>query len=158
MSLRVKISNFLDFFYPVFKRFMPLETFRYAACGGLNTLLGLMIYYISFYYLFEEKVVHFFVISFKPHNASLFLSGIVSFSVGFLLSKYVVFTISNLKGRIQLFRYFILFSFNIILNYFMLKMLVDFLGLEAFLSQLITTAVVIAISFFSQKHFTFKVK
>lgn len=156
--MKNKIASFLDFFYPIFKRFMPLETYRYVACGGFNTLFGLFVYYISFYYLFDGQIVQLGFVAFKPHNASLFSSGIVSFSVGFLLNKYVVFTGSNLKGRIQLFRYFLTFSFNIILNYFMLKLLVDYIGLEAFVSQLMTTVIVVLISYTSQKYFTFKVK
>ena len=135
---------------------MPPETFRYAACGGINTLLGLLVYYLSFYELFDEHVVYLGFMALKPHNAALFLSGFVSFSVGFILNKYVVFTGSNLKGRIQLFRYFLSFFFNIVLNYFSLKVLVEFLGFEAFLSQIFTTALVITVSYFSQKHFTFR--
>lgn len=137
---------------------MPVQTFRYAACGGANTVLGLLIYYIGYQHLFVRQNVDLGFFAFKPHIAALFLSCFVSFVVGFLLNKYVVFTGSNLKGRIQLFRYFLSFSFNLVLNYLMLKLLVEILTWDALLSQLLTTALVITVSYLSQKHFSFKVK
>lgn len=137
---------------------MPVQTFRYAACGGANTVLGLAIYYTSYQFLFDRKIFDLGFMAFKPHIAALFSSSVVTFCVGFLLNKYVVFTGSNLKGRIQLFRYFLSFAFNLVLNYLMLKLLVDLLKWDALLSQLITTTLVITASYLSQKHYSFKIK
>jgi putative flippase GtrA len=137
---------------------MPIETYRYATCGGINTLSGLLVWYICYHIVFSRMVVNLVYFSFEPYTLALFVSSTYSFSLGFLLNKYVVFTSSNLKGRIQLFRYFLSFAFNLLLNYFLLKLLVEKFVLDAFLSQLLTTIVVIAVSYFSQKHFTFKIK
>lgn len=137
---------------------MPLQTFRYAACGGANTLLGLVIYYFSLYHLFEKENADFGFMVFKPHNAALWVSTFVTLFVGFLLNKYVVFTKSNLQGRVQLFRYVLAFGFNLILNYFLLKLLVEFWHWEPFLSQVITTVIIIAISYLVQHNFSFGVK
>lgn len=137
---------------------MPIQTFRYAVCGSANTVLGLAVYFVAYQYIFAQKNFDFGFFAFKPHIAALFLSFCVTFIVGFLLNKYVVFVTSNLKGRIQLFRYFLSFAVNLTVNYLMLKLLVDMLKWNALLSQFLTTAVIIAISYLSQKHFTFKVK
>ena len=152
------ILRFIDFFYPIFKRLMPLDTYRYAACGGMNTVLALMVYFVSYHYIFDKTIVELGFFAFKPHMAALFVSGVGSFFVGFVLNKFIVFTASNLRGRVQFFRYLLSFLFNITLNYFMLKLLVEYLGQDVFLSQLFTTCIVIAISYLTQKHFTFKVK
>ena len=152
------LRNFIDISYPPFRKLMPLQTFRYAACGGTNTLLGLTVYFIAFHYLFSKENADFGLIVLKPHNAALFFAGICTFITGFLLNKFVVFTSSNLRGHIQLFRYFLSFFINLIINYFLLKLFVEILHLEPFLSQVITTAIIITISFFTQKHFTFKIK
>jgi len=136
---------------------MPLLTFRYAVCGAVNTLLGLAVYYVSFYFLFDQMNVNLGFMVFKAHMAALFLSGTLSFCFGFVINKFVVFVESNLRGRVQLFRYFLSFAFNLTLNYFMLKWLVESLQWDAFLSQLLTTFVVIMASFITQKYFTFKV-
>jgi len=155
--VRIVVTRFVDWFYPPFRRLMPLLTFRYAVCGAVNTLLGLAVYYFSFYFLFAQMNVNLGFMVFKAHMAALFLSGCFSFCFGFIINKFVVFVESNLRGRVQLFRYFLSFAFNLTLNYFMLKWLVESLQWDAFLSQLLTTFVVIMASFITQKYFTFKV-
>ena len=136
---------------------MPEQTFRYAVCGGTNTLAGLLIYYIGFHYIFEKENFDAGIVVFKPHNASLFLAGFCSFSFGFILNKYLVFFDSYLRGRIQLFRYFLSFVINLFINYFILNILVEYLHMEEFLSQVIATVIVIIVSYITQKHFTFRV-
>ena len=153
-----KIIAFIDFFYPPFCKLMPEQTFRYAVCGGANTVLGLLIYFISYQYIFEKENFDFGFFAFKPHIAALFVSFCINFVVGFVLMKFVVFVDSNLKGRIQIFRYFVAFSFNLFLNYLLLKLFVELLHMNALLSQFITTCIVVAISYLSQKHFSFKIK
>lgn len=137
---------------------MPEQTFRYAACGGANTLLGLVLFKLMLVYWFKGENVELGFYTLKPHNAALFISFCINFAIGFLLMKYVVFVDSNLKGRIQLFRYGLAFVFNLTLNYFLLKIFVEVLGWKAFLSQCITTAIIITISYLSQKHFSFRTK
>lgn len=152
------ISGFIDFFYPPFRRFMPMDTFRYAACGGMNTVLGLIVFFVSYHYIFDKSLVDLGFYVFTPYTSALLVSGFISFIVGFLLNKFIVFTGSNLRGRIQLFRYLFAFLFNITLNWGLLKLFVVYLGQDAFISQICITCVVITISYFSQKHFTFKIK
>lgn len=152
------IHSILDVFYPPFRKFMPLQTFRYAACGGINTILGLTVYFIGYRFVFEKQVFDFGFFAFKPHVAALFLSFIVSFSVGFLLNKFVVFTSSNLRGRIQLMRYGITFVINLVINYLLLKLFVEVFLWKAMVSQIITTVIIVTISYLSQKHFSFSSK
>jgi putative flippase GtrA len=153
---RQTITGIIDFFYPPFRRIMPLQTFRYAACGGGNTLLGLTVYFITYKYILKEQNLDLGFYAFRPHIAALFASFCINFVVGFLLMKFVVFTQSNLRGRIQLFRYFISFFINLVLNYGLLKLFVDVLHWDAIASQLLTTCIVVTISYLSQKHFSFK--
>ncbi len=152
------LLSFIDFFYPLFKKFMPLQTFRYASFGSANALLGLFIYFIGYKYIFAESIFDIGFFAFEPHSAALFISSFISFVVGFTLNKFLVFDESYLKGRIQLFRYFLSFSFNLIINYFLLKLFVEAWNWDAILSQVLTALVVIAISYFTQRHFTFKMK
>lgn len=156
--IKNKIISFIDFFYPPFKKLMPEQTFRYIACGGFNTVLGLAFYFVCYKYILKEQNFDIGFYAFKPHNAALFASFILNFIVGFTVMKFVVFVDSNLKGRIQLFRYFLSFVFNLTLNYCLLKLLVEVLQWDAILSQFITTCIIVLISYLSQKHFTFKIK
>ena len=156
--MTLRIIQLIDLFYPPFRRLMPVQTFRYAACGGANTIFGLAVYFISFHYIFTKENFDAGFMVFKPHNAALFVAGCISFSVGFLLNKYVVFTTSYLRGRVQLFRYFMSFFINLVINYFLLKLFVEVMRLEAFLSQVITTVIIVTFSYLTQKHFTFRTK
>lgn len=135
---------------------MPLQTFRYAACGGGNMILGLVLYYIFFNFVFFQKYVNAFIVVLEPHNAALFLSGVCTFCVGFFLNKYIVFTSSNIQGRVQLFRYFLSFSTNLVLDYFLLKLFILVWHWDAFIAQIIATIILVTISYLTQKHFSFK--
>ncbi len=156
--MRQSVLKFIDFFHPLFQRVMPLQTYRYAAFGGINTLLGLAVWYTCFHFVFNKMVVDLGFYTFEPYTLALVISSLFSFSFGFIVNKFIVFTDSNLKGRIQLFRYFLSFIFNILLNYFMLVLLVKKMRWDPFLSQVLTTTLVVTASFISQKYFSFKVK
>jgi putative flippase GtrA len=156
--IKNKLTSLIDFFYPPFKKLMPVQTFRYLVCGSANTALGLIFYFVCYKYVLKEENLNLGFYAFKPHNASLFGAFIINFIVGFTLMKYLVFVDSNLKGRIQLFRYFLSFIINLTLNYFLLKLFVEVLQWDAIVSQFITTCIIILVSYLSQKHFSFKVK
>ena len=153
-----QITALIDFFHRPFRKWLPLQTFRYAFCGGANTVLGFILYTVSFKFIFREQVFQTGWYAFKPHNAALIFSFLINFPVGFMLMKYVVFIDSTIRGRIQLFRYFFVFLSNLFLNYLLLKLLVEYLHLNAIVAQVISTAVVITISYLLQRHYTFKVE
>lgn len=146
----------IDFFYPPFRKLINLQTFRYAASGGGNTILGLIIYYISYKYIFAEKVFKFDFYAFEGHIAALIVSFCVTFPVGFFMSKYVVFSDSKMKGRIQLFRYFMICLFNLALNYILLKVFVEKLHIYPVIAQIITITMVVLFSYVAQRNFSFK--
>ncbi len=156
--MRDIILKIIDLFYPPFKKLLPIQTFRYAACGGFNTALDILIFFISYHYIFDKEIVYTGGFAISPHIASFLSSFCISFPVGFYLSRYVVFTGSNLKGREQLLRYFLLVLACIALNYMFLKLFVEQLHIYPTVAKIFTTFIVVAFSYFTQKHFTFKVK
>jgi len=135
---------------------MNLQTFRYAACGGVNTLTGLSVFYVAFKFILREKNLDLQFYVLEPYSAALFISFLISFPVGFFLMKYVVFPDSKTKGRIQIFRYLIAYIVNLILNYFLLRLFVEVLHIYPTIAQLITTAILIVFSYVFQRYFTFK--
>lgn len=137
---------------------MPLQTFRYAACGAANTVIGLLVYDVMLLWVFRSQNIDLGFFMFRPHTAALVVACSYTYIAGFLLSKYVVFVESSLRGRVQLFRYTLTFFFNFLLNFLLLKLLVDLLHWNPSLSQKIITVVVITVNYLSQKHFTFKSK
>jgi putative flippase GtrA len=155
-SARDLIIPIIDFFYPPFRKLMNLQTFRYAACGGGNTLLSLVIYSVTYKYILKERTLHFAFYAFKAHVAALFVSSTIGFFTGFFLMKYVVFSNSFLKGGVQLFRYLMLWVFCLLLNYILLKIFVERLHIYPILAQIFTIFIVALFSYLSQKNYTFK--
>jgi putative flippase GtrA len=151
------ILQFIDFFYRPFARLMPLQTFRYLACGGGNTLLDIFLYFICYNFILQRQMVHLPFVTVSAHIAALFLSLAVTFPTGFLLSRHIVFSESNLRGRIQLLRYFMLVSACILLNYVFMKLFVEHLHIYPTISKILTTFFVVCFSYLTQKKFTFKV-
>jgi len=148
----------IDFFYPPFRKLMGLQTFRYAASGGMNTVLGLAVFYISFKFIFRAVPVDLGFYVFEAHSAALLVSFCFSFPFGFFLMKYVVFSDSNMKGKVQLFRYLMLYLFNLGINYLLLRLFVESLHIYPTFAQVITTAIIVLFSYIAQRNFTFRIR
>jgi putative flippase GtrA len=143
-------------FYGPFRRVMPIQTFRYAVCGSANTILDIFLYFISYNFILHKQVLYTPVIAFQPHIAAFLMAFIVSFPTGYLLNRFIVFPGSVLKGRVQLFRYFLLVALCIFLNYIFIKLFVEQLHIYPTASKMLTTIIVISFSYLTQKKFTFK--
>ena len=152
------ITDILAFFYKPFSRIMPFQTFRYLACGGGNTLLDIFLFFISYNFILHKEVVHLPFFAVSPHIAAVFMSFLVTFPTGFLLNKYIVFSDSNLRGRVQLVRYFALVGVCLLMNYVFMKVFVDYCGFYPTVGKVLTTILVVCFSYITQKKFTFKVK
>jgi putative flippase GtrA len=156
--LKDYIIALIEFFYPPFRRFMTPQTFRYAACGGGNTLLDIFIYFISYNYILDKEVMHTPVGAISPYIAAFLISFAISFPTGFYLNRHIVFPGSTLKGRIQLLRYFVLVVICITLNYVFIKLFVEQFGIYPTIAKILTTVIVISFSYLTQKNFTFKIE
>jgi len=152
------IISVIDQFYPPFRKFVNLQTFRYLACGGGNTLLDILLYFISYNYILKKEVVELGFVAISPHIGAFIIAFCISFPTGFWLMRSIVFTDSALRGRVQLFRYFLLVAVCIILNYAFLKLFVEEWGIYPTPSKMLTTVIVVSFSYLTQKHFTFRAK
>ena len=150
------IIRVVDWFYFPFLRFVPIQIFRYAVTGGANTVLDLFLYFIFYRYILDMQIVDLGFIAISPHIAAFLMVFPITFLTGFLLAKYVTFTGSELKGKIQLFRYGVTVAGAIILNYIFLKLFVEYAGLYATLSKGLTTIIVVIYSYLLQRYFSFK--
>ena len=155
-NIRLLIIQIIDYFHTPFRRFIPVETFRYAATGGFNTVLDIVLYFICYNFVIDKHVIDFGIVSISPHIAAFLIVFPITFFTGFLFAKFITFTTSIVRGRVQLIRYMISVSGSIFLNYVFLKIFVEFVGLWPTLSKIITTGIVVIYSYFAQKFFTFK--
>lgn len=156
IQLRDLILGWIDLFYPPFRRLMPLQTFRYAACGGANTLLDIVLFYIFVQYVFHQQVQHVGSVVISAHIASFLAAFIFTFPTGFFFSRYVVWQQTTMRKRVQLTRYFLIVLFCMVLNYVFLKLFVDIMGWWPTISKAATTFFVIAFSYLAQRNYSFR--
>lgn len=155
-NMRSLILSAVDLFYPIFKNIMPLQTFRYAACGGFNTVLDISLFFVSYNFILHKEAVHVGFLTIGAHIAAFLIGFMVTFPIGFYLSRYVVFQETSVKKTKQLAKYFTVVFGCLLLNYGFLKLFVDLFGWYPTPSKILTTVFVVAFSYVSQKNFTFK--
>ncbi len=126
IKIMAQISRLIDFFYLPFSPYVSRQLFRYAACGGGNLVLDWMLYFVIYHFIFDQQYnLHLGFVVLSPHIASFAIVFPITLLTGFLLQKHITFTASNLRGRVQLFRYFLVVIANILIIYTGLKIMVD---------------------------------
>lgn len=150
------IIRVVDWFHFPFLKFIPKEIFRYGVTGGANTVLDIFLYFVFYRYVLDMQIVELGFVAISPHIAAFLIVFPITFTTGFLLAKYVTFTASDLKGRIQFFRYGVTVAGAILLNYIFLKLFVEVFGWHAVFSKIVTTVIVVAYSYILQRYFSFK--
>ncbi|MBB2144204.1 GtrA family protein [Pedobacter sp. LMG 31464] len=156
--MRKRALMVIDFFYPPFKKWFTLHTFRYMASGGITAATGIIGYFLIYNYVLHQQDVTVGPYLVTAHIAALAIESVSTFIIGFTLNKYLVFTQSNLKGRIQLFRYATVVATNLLLNYALMKILVEGFQFYPTIAKTLITLILAVFSYFSQKYFSFKVK
>lgn len=158
-KIKSTILILVDFFYPPFKRILPVQTFRYAVCGGGNAALNILLFSSFLHFVYEKQLVYLPLgLVLTPYVASFISAFVITFPIGFYLSLFVVFPGSHLRRRVQLFRYFMIVMCNILLNYTLLKIFVEVFHWYPTPAYIIDYALVIAFTYFSQRYFSFRQK
>ncbi|MCD6012446.1 MAG: phenylalanine 4-monooxygenase [Flavipsychrobacter sp.] len=152
------IVGIIDFFHKPFARIIPLQTFRYLACGGSNTVLNIFIDFIAFHYIAHEQDVHIYGnVNIAPEVVAWIIAFAISFPAGFMMSRHIVFPESNLHGKIQLFRYALTTVTFILLTYILIKVFTFCVPwMHQSLRYTIICIITAVLSYISQRKFTFK--
>ena len=153
---RSSILKLVDTFYPPFRSVMPLQMFRYAACGGANTLFDIIIYSFTYNFILQKQIVYIGSIAISPYIFAFIVSFCITFPTGFYLSRYVVWQQTTTKKRIQLLRYLVVVIACILLNYFFLKLFVEQFNWWPIFAKIVTSVIVVIFSYFTQRNFSFK--
>lgn len=148
----------IDRFYFLFRRVMPIKTYRYAVCGGSNLVLDTVLYFIFFHFVFAKENLDLYFVVLSPHIASLFVVFPITFLTGFLLNKYIAFPDSRLPGHIQFFRYLMVGIGALLLSYLCMKLLVDLLGIFPTPARLMTIFITVLYGYILQTTFSFRVE
>jgi len=170
------IVGIIDFFHRPFARFIPTQTFRYLACGGTNTVLNIFIFSLCLKFIFTQEKLHLFAkVNITADVAAYAVAFCISFPIGFILSRHIVFPESNLHGKIQFFRYILATVTLIVFTYLLIKFFDFLLGFiphtkdsyEVFnfkvawvtlhsIAYTCVTIITAILSYISQRKFTFK--
>ncbi|MEG1794540.1 MAG: GtrA family protein [Rikenellaceae bacterium] len=152
-TLIIKVTDTL--YLPFIHRIVPLQTFRYALCGGVNMLLDAVLYFLFFHFLFFERDLYLIIVTISPQIAAFFITAPITFFTGLWLAKNISFQNSPLKDRTQGFRYLLVTISNFFIKYFGIKILV-FITIYPSIANVMMTVVTVIFSYFMQKYFTFK--
>lgn len=165
--IRSIVLAVIDFFHRPFRRVFDAQTFRYLFCGVSNVGVDWVMYLIAYFLLLHERPLHWGEHVIGLQVAASCMAFFVSFPFGFLMSRYIVFPESTLRGRVQLFRYALTVAMCFLLTYLFIKMYSGFFEfpvfrgwdrrVKDFIAKFLTTATVAIFSYFAQRHFTFKV-
>lgn len=156
--LRRLILKIIDPFYPVFRKFLTLQTYRYGVCGGANTGFDILLYFVFYNFVLQKQNLEFAGLVLTPHIAAFFLAFFISFPTGFILMRLVVFPQSVLRKRIQLIRYFLVVVLNTVMNYALLKLFVEVMHIYPTVSKILNTVIIVTVTYLLQRKFTFKEK
>lgn len=151
------IRTIIDFFYPPFRKYTTLQFFRYGITGAGNLVFDWVLYFLIYTFVLQHQMLNLGFITLSSHIATFCIKFPIVLFSGFLLQKYVTFNDSDLRGHVQLFRYFVVFLINLLINYAGLKLLVDGFNFYPTISNMIVSIVTVFVSYFSQKKYTFKV-
>lgn len=154
--MKKAVTLVIDTFYFPFRALIPLKTYRYAVCGASNLGLDIVLYFIFYNFIFAKTNVDLGLFVMSPHIASLFFVFPITFLTGFALQKYITFADSNLPGRVQLFRYFVVAIGAILLSYLLMKLFVDGLHFYPTPSRFISIIITVIYSYILQNKFSFR--
>jgi putative flippase GtrA len=156
--VRKRIINFIEFFHLPLFQFIPAETFRYLFCGVSTLVVDWVIHFCSLYFVFTNGSFQLLQYTITPINAAKAVAIVAGFIWGFTLNKYVVFTASPLRGRQQLFRYALIVSTCILLNFLIINFLLKYFIKSPTIANISTSLIVAVYSYIVQRTFAFKVK
>jgi putative flippase GtrA len=157
MTLTQRLTRLIDWFYRrPFTALMPRQTFRYLACGGINFVISTLVHWVAFNHVFDKRNLDLCVVVVSPHIASLGAGWVISVLVGFWMQKNVSFRSSPLRGRIQLFRYFVSAAAILALSYGLDKLFVETCRIFPTVALMMVYLITATLGFIVQKHYAFR--
>lgn len=150
------IQYLLKLFYPIFRSVLPFEVYAYLSVGAANTLFNIGLFVLFFF--------QFSYISFTQQFAleiATVLSFLITVASGFWLNKNFAFTnASNEKSasKKQFGKYFLVSLQGQVSDYVLTKFLVVVLIFHPTVAYLISTVIMLILTYFLQKYFTFRVE
>ena len=140
------------------KKVFQFKLIRYGMAAAIATIVDVSVYFIAFNYIYQKQDLHImqFLVLGAP-TASLIVSYSCGLITNFTITKYFVFTESDLRGHHQLMRYVMVAVLILFLNYGFMSFLIKTLGWFPTIARATSAIVIGFISFAIHKVFSFKV-
>ncbi|MBL0095574.1 MAG: GtrA family protein [Bacteroidetes bacterium] len=139
------------------KPLLKSKIIRYLISAGLATWVDVVVYFVSFNYLYKKEDIDIFgFYTVSAPTASLILSYTIGLLTNFTLTKFLVFKESELETHKQLFRYVMVAILVLILNYFLMSFLIRQLEWYPTLARAVSAVSIGVLSFVVHKSFSFR--
>jgi putative flippase GtrA len=138
--------------------FLQSRVFKYFIAAGVATVVDVGLYYLCFNYAFDKQPVTLlgsFVL--KATTISLMISYSCGLVTNFSISKFLVFTDSDMKTTSAFFRFVMVALFVLVLNYFFMDFLIHQMMWYPTFARAVSALSIGVLSFLFHKFFTFKV-
>ena len=133
--------------------------FRYFVSAGLATWVDITVYFLAYNYLYQKMDFEVFdAYTISAATASLFLSYTFGLLTNFLITRYLVFSESELEFHKQLFRYVLVALLVLALNWGFMRILIRELEWVPTIARAVCALVIGKLSFVIHKTFSFKVR
>ncbi|OAQ41918.1 hypothetical protein A5893_02020 [Pedobacter psychrophilus] len=138
-------------------RFFQNKIVRFFFSAGIAMLVDVAVYFITFNFIFINDVVMIFGHPNKSHNVALLISYSCGVVINFLLTKYAVFSDSNLASRKQFLRFSFIAFLGFFGNYALLRFFVEVCNIAPTLARVASALSLGVSSYYIHKFFTFKI-
>lgn len=139
-------------------KILQLKLIRYGIAAAVATVVDVFIYFIAFNFIYRKQDLHLFnFMVLSAPTASLILSYSCGLLTNFTITKYFVFTESDLRGHHQLMRYIMVAVLILFLNYAFMSFLIKTLDWYPTIARATSAVTVGMLSFIIHKAFSFKV-
>ncbi len=140
------------------RKILENKIIRYFCSAGIATVVDVTVYFLAFNFIYEKQDIHLFnFMVLSAPTGSLMLSYTCGLATNFLITKYLVFTESDLRGIHQLVRYIMVALFILMLNYFFMSFLIKILEWYPTLSRIVSALTIGVLSFVIHKFYSFRV-
>ena len=157
MKFAERVTRVVDLFYlKPLRRFIPLQTFRYAVCGGGNLVINWLLYALLYDVVLGFDYLNLGFVYISRHIAALAITFPITLLTGYWLQSRVSFSGSQLGDRVSSVRYLITTLGSLEINYACLKLFVELCHLYAPAAQVVTSLITVVYSYLLQKYWTFK--
>lgn len=144
------LHQLLKFGYIFIRRLLPYQVYTYLAVGAINTLLNIALFIACHQMLLSTSIAV---------EASTIIALAVTIFTGYWLQKNFVFTdtsdVHKETGK-QLAKYALVALQGQLSAYLLTKSMILFLHFNASIAYIITTFIMLTLTYFLQKYFTFR--